>query len=168
MTRRPIQPTIRTGREEPEADEELREALSRWASGVTVVTVRADARVHGLTASAFSAVSLEPPLVLVCVSEQAPLMSHLRDAGAFTINLLAADQKRAASVFADRMPVGGPSLPAEGDPVLPGALAALACSLRATHPGGDHRICVGGVERVHIGPDAPPLLYHDREYRELG
>lgn len=168
-----IRPGITTGSEEPEAPEEraageLRQALALWPSGVAVVTVRADGRVHGLTVSAFSSVSLDPPLVLICLSDQTPLFSYVREVGRFTINFLAENQKRTANVFSDRFPVGGPVFPEEGDPVLSGAVAALVCSLEATHPGGDHGIVVGRVQRVELGEDAAPLLHYRSEYRALG
>jgi flavin reductase (DIM6/NTAB) family NADH-FMN oxidoreductase RutF len=77
----------------PEADA-LRDAFSLWATGVTVVTVKDESGIHGLTASAFTPVSLRPPLVLVCIGKGAAALTHVQDAGHFTVNILDAGQKR--------------------------------------------------------------------------
>lgn len=174
MSPRPIVPTIRTGAGEPGADDDpalaadFREALSLWPSGVAVVAVRDEDEVVALTVSAFASVSLRPPLVLVCVGEHAGILPSLEDAGRFTVSLLAGGQKRVAADLAEKLPPGAELFAGDaGDPVLVGALATLVCSLWEAYPGGDHRIVVGRVERVVFGPEAPPLLYHRRSYREL-
>jgi flavin reductase (NADH) len=168
---RPIVPGIRTGREDAGGGSALaadfREALSLWASGVAVVALREDDEVVAMTVSAFASVSLRPPLVLACIGEQAALLPSLLEAGRFTVSLLAGGQARLAAELADKLPPGGAFDDDEGAPVLRGALATLVCSLWAAHPGGDHRIVVGRVERVVFGPDTPPLLYHRRSYRPL-
>ncbi len=167
MTHRPIRPGIRTGRED-EADEParlLREAFSFWASGVAVAAVRDARGVQGLTVSAFSPVSLEPPMLLVCIAADAPLLTALRDARRFTVNLLRADQKRVASVFADRFVVTPAHFREGDDAVLEPALASFICSLAVEHEAGDHRIVIGRVERVEVGADAPPLLHYHHDYR---
>ncbi|HSU15325.1 flavin reductase family protein [Longimicrobium sp.] len=173
MTRRPIVAAIRTRDEEPEPEGELRlddfrEALACWTSGVAVLAVRDDDDVVAMTVSAFTSLSLRPPLVLVCVDEQAALLPSLEDAGRFTVSFLAEDQRRLALSYADRFPFDQAISAAQADPVLPGALAALVCSVAEMHPGGDHRIVIGRVERAEIGRDAPPLVHHRREYRTLG
>lgn len=174
MTPRPIQATVRTRGDDPGGSglsADFREAMAAWPAGVVVVAVRDDDEVLGMTASAFTSVSADPPLVLVCVSEHAPILFSLLDEGRFTVNLLAAGQARAAAAFADKLPPD-PGLFADdaddaGDPVLRGALATFVCTLWAEHPGGDHRVVIGRVERVVLGADAPPLVYHRRGYRGL-
>lgn len=171
MSPRPIQPTILTrpaGADDGDAAlrAEVREALSRWASGVAIVAVREDDEVVALTVSAFASVSMHPPLVLVCIDEHAHLLPSLLDAGRFTVSLLSEGQKRLAAFFAEKLPAAHDPFTGE-DPVLDGAVSALVCSLWEAYPGGDHRIVVGRVERVAPGDDEAPLLYHRRQYRGL-
>ncbi|HEX7243870.1 MAG TPA: flavin reductase family protein [Longimicrobiaceae bacterium] len=170
MSRRPIQPTIRMGGEDPASGlgARLREALACWASGVAVVAVTDGDEVEAMTATAFSAVSVDPPLVLVCVGVHAPIVPTLLEERRFTVGFLSEDDRRTASYVAQRLPLDRPLFPAEGDPVPAGALAALVCRLWAEYPGGDHVILVGEVERVELGREAGPLLYFRREYRVLG
>ncbi len=173
MSRRPIQPTIRTHADEPGPEkglrpETLREAFSCWASGVAVLAVSDGEEIDAITVSAFSAVSLDPPLLLVCVNEQSSTMPILLDEGRFTISVLAEDQQRTASAVAQRLPGRMAAFRTEGgDPILEGSLASFVCRLWEAYPGGDHRILVGEVERVEFGPDAQPLLYFRRGYRGL-
>lgn len=168
MSRRPIIAGIQSSPAPPDAaaGELLREAMSRWASGVAVLAVRDEDEVVGLTATAFTSVSADPPLVLVCVGEQSAVLPFLLDRERFTMNILGERGRAAASRFSQQMP-DDPSLFEPGDPVLRGSITSLVCELHAVHPGGDHRIVVGRVERVVIGPDEPPLLYRAREYRVL-
>jgi flavin reductase (NADH) len=147
-----------------------REALSRWASGVTVVAVRHGEGVKALTASAFASLSLDPPLVLVCLSLDSRTLPILKEAGRFTVSILAEGQEEVSAHFAGstspRLERNPPFAP-EGDPVVEGSLAALACRVWAIYPGGDHEIVVGEVERVHLGGEGRPLLYWRRAYRHL-
>ena len=168
---RPIQASIRTrdddpGREGAVPAAEYREAMAFWASGVAVLAARDGDDVEAITVAAFSPLSADPPLVLVCVGNDAAVLYVMEEAQRFTLNVLAAEDRRAASAFAQRMPPE-PSRFSAGDPVLQGALVSLVCRVAETHPGGDHRIVVGQVERVMAGTDADPLLYFNREYRTL-
>jgi flavin reductase (NADH) len=169
---RPIQASIRTrgdggGGEAGVTAAEYRDAVAHWATGVAVLAARDGDEVEAITATAVTPLSAEPPLVLACVGNDAAVLYVIEEAGRFTLNLLAADDRRAASAFAQRLPLE-PGRFAEGDPVLRGALVSLVCRLWESHPGGDHRIVVGRVERIEIGDDADPLLYYRREYRTLG
>lgn len=168
---RPIQASIRAHGDDPGGEGAVspaayREAMAYWASGVAVLAARDDDHVEAITVAAFSPLSADPPLVLVCVGNDAAVLYVMEEAGRFTLSILAADDRRAASAFAQRMPPE-PSRFDEGDPVLRGALVSLVCRLAETHPGGDHRIVVGQVERVVTGTEADPLLYFNREYRTL-
>lgn len=168
--RRPIQSTIRTHGEDGEggegpSPETLREAYAHWASGVAVLAVRSGGILDAMTVTAFTPVSVEPPLVLVCVHEHAQPLSLIQDERRFTVNVLPADAKRTASMVADRFLLSRLPFAPEGDPVLDGALVSFVCRLHAEHPGGDHRILVGEVERVTFGAVQPPLLYYLRDYR---
>ena len=125
--------------------EAFKEALARFASGVTVVAARLGEEERGMTATAFMSLSLEPPLVALAVSERAKLLPVLEGAGAFTVSLLREGQEAVSEHFAGR-PKEGIALE-EGR--VKGALAVLRCRLHALYPGGDHRIVVG-LSLIHI------------------
>lgn len=147
----------------------FRQALAQFASGVTVVTTQGPAGPLGLTVTAFSSVSLDPPLVLVCIDLRSEAHAGF-DRGAFAVSLLAEGQESVSQRFAS----GGPAKFAEGGLatgesgllLVPGALAHLECRVHATFPGGDHLIYVGLVERVAVF-EGRPLLHHARGYRSL-
>ena len=171
-SRRPIRPGIQAhGGNEPEASglspHLLREAFSRWASGVTVVAVRDEPYVAAITATAFTPVSIEPPLVLVCIGANATVLPLLEPGARFAISILSEKQRRLASIFADPGPLGREHLEPEGEPLVIGAPVGFACTVRDVHDGGDHAIVVAKIIRLVLGDDAPPLLYHGREYRRL-
>ena len=148
--------------------------MRHWASGVTVVTTRAGDRVAGMTASSFTAVSLEPPLVLFCADKKALTLPVIAEAGVFAVNVLAIDQYELSAQFAlsgnEELRFeglacrNGPS----GSPWLPGTLAVLDCRTVATHEAGDHVIYVGEVEAAEFESAREPLLYYDAAYRRLG
>ena len=173
-TRRPISARIEaTGAHADEAGPSspgplspaaLREAFSRWATGVTVVAVRDEATVYAITATAFLPVAIEPPLILVSINPNATVLPFLKEGAEFGVSILAEDQRRLASIFADTGPLAQMHFPREGDPVLPDALASFTCRVTRRHPEGDHTLVIGAVERVATGADRRPLLYFRREY----
>lgn len=163
---RPIQPGIRTGDDAGPDEALLREAWAHWATGVSILAVRDGEDVDALTVSAFVPLSLRPPLVLVSLGNDASALTTLLDVGRFTLNVLPAGAERQAGLAASRGPQDELRF-AEGDPVLEGALVSIVCRHAADHPGGDHRIVVGEVERVALGSEAEPLVHYRREYRRL-
>lgn len=163
---RPIQPGIRTPGDPGPDEALLREAWAHWATGVSILAVRDGDDVDALTVSAFVPLSLRPPLVLVSLGNDASVLTTLLEVGRFTVNVLPAGAERQAGLAASRSPLG--ELPfSAGDPVLEGALVSLVCRHTEDHAGGDHRIVIGAVEAVRLGPEAGPLLYFRREYRAL-
>ena len=143
--------------------------MSRLASGVTVVTARRGHERFGLTATSFASVSLDPPLVLVCVAKSLPAHAVIEETGAFAVNLLGVHQLDVGLRFAglrpefvDRFEGLASATGITGSPLLEGSLAALDCRLHASHPGGDHTIFVGEVLRAVFSKDGAPLLYHRR------
>lgn len=151
--------------------EEFRRALGHFATGVTVVTVlRPDGAVHGMTANAFSSVSLAPPLVLVCVGHGARTYTFISRQKRFGINLLRDDQEEVARFFAktDQAPeaAGGVGVryhsTVRGTPLVEPALAQLECSLDAAYEAGDHTIFIGRVEHAVTHRGRPLLFYRGR------
>jgi flavin reductase (DIM6/NTAB) family NADH-FMN oxidoreductase RutF len=148
---------------------ELKNAYARWATGVTIVTARAGDRVHGMTVSAFTEVSLEPPLVLVCIDRTSNTQSVIAEGGVFAVNILARDQEALAKRFAcdaaedRRFSDLHCATGATGAPLLAGSVASLDCRLETAHEAGDHIIYIGEVVGLHLS-DGDPLLFYDRGY----
>jgi flavin reductase (DIM6/NTAB) family NADH-FMN oxidoreductase RutF len=156
--------------------QQLRRTFGTFATGVTVVTV-GGATPHGMTANSFTSVSLDPPLVLVCVERGAIMHAALTDTGRFAISVLAADQERVARHFADRRRPLGLSqfdpvdcLPAElcDAPLIAGAAAYLECELRRTYDGGDHTIFLASVLRLGPRSEADVLVFLHGKFGTLG
>ncbi|MGA9811479.1 MAG: flavin reductase family protein [Terriglobales bacterium] len=155
---------------------EFRSALGSFATGVTVITVDYEGEVHGMTANAFTSVSLDPPLVLVCVDHRARTHAHLHARKRFGVNVLAQNQQIISEYYARpaqdhrhaEQEAGAHFDRTEhGTPVLNGALAYLECRLHSAQDAGDHTIFIAEVEEVVVrGGD--PLLYHRGEYRTIG
>jgi flavin reductase (DIM6/NTAB) family NADH-FMN oxidoreductase RutF len=150
---------------------EFRAALGRFASGVTVVTTRdASGRLYGITVSAFCSVSLEPPLVLVCVEKKTGSHHAFSDGEAFVVNVLAAGQQHLSDRFASHISdkfAGVSYHQGIADlPVLEDALANLECVLKYSYEAGDHTIFVGQIEKARVA-DGEPLLYFHGNYRKI-
>ena len=149
--------------------ESFRQALGRFASGVTIVTtVSATGEPVGFTATAFSSLSLDPPLVLFCLGHDSSSLEVFREAAGFSINLLATGQQALSQAFAQ---IGGEKFTGvasrtgrRGIPLLEGCLAVLECRTQEQLPGGDHTIFIGEVEAVHLG-EGEPLVYYRGGYR---
>src|SRR5689334_14880818 len=127
----------------------LRDVAGRFPTGVAVITTELDGRPYGFSANAFSSLSLEPPLVLVCAARTSSTRPALVASGGFGINILAADQEDLCRTFARKVDdrfAGVEWRPSPlGHPVIDGALAYLDCSLHSLLPGGDHVIFTGLV-----------------------
>src|SRR5436305_2173365 len=126
---------------------EFRKALGSFATGVTVITVDYEGEVHGMTANAFSSVSLDPPLVLVCVDQRARTHAHLHARKRFGVNVLAEDQQAISQYYANpgrdynraEQEAGARfDRTSHGTPVLHNALAYLECRLHTAQEAGDH------------------------------
>ena len=148
--------------------DDFRRVLGHFATGVTVITVRdSDGRPTGLTASAFTSVSLDPPLILVCVDHKSQSYPALIVSKTFAVNILSLDQeaisRRFATTKVDNKFEGVPfTLSPFGLPLIDSALAQLECATVNIHPEGDHSIFVGRVERGHSGAGAPLVYYRGR------
>jgi flavin reductase (DIM6/NTAB) family NADH-FMN oxidoreductase RutF len=148
----------------------FRQTMGHFASGVTVVTTVSDDEPFGMTVSAFSSVSLRPPLVLICIDKGVGSHEAIAKAGKFAVNMLHGTQEEISRKFATRAPdkfSGVATSPgALGLPLLDGALATVECSLHATYEGGDHTIFLGQVEHASV-QEGTPLLYYRGGYRQL-
>ncbi len=156
--------------------EEFRRALGCFATGVTVITVANDDRIEGMTANAFTSVSLDPMLVLVCVDHKARTHAHLHARKRFGINVLSEGQRKISEHYAevDRDPARAESEAGakfdrtrHGTPVLHAALAYLECRLQTAQDAGDHTIFIAEVEDVVVR-EGQPLLYFQSRYRKIG
>jgi len=154
---------------------EFRKAMACFATGVTVITVDRGGEVHGMTANAFTAVSLEPVLVLVCVDHRARTHAHLHARKRFGVNVLSREQQAIAEYYSRSSEthqhveaVGARFDRTEhGTPVLQGALAYLECRLQSAQRAGDHTIFIAEVEEVKVR-DGEPLLFFRGRYRDIG
>jgi flavin reductase (DIM6/NTAB) family NADH-FMN oxidoreductase RutF len=156
----------------PVSAEQFRSVLAHWASGVTVVTAADGERVHGMTVSAFTSVSLTPPLVLVCADKSSNTLELIEAGGCFAANILASDQRDLSNRFASKKEEHRrfEGIPWErgttGAPILAGVHAHIDCRVVARHDAGDHVIYVGSVESARLGEGAP-LLYYRGGYHDL-
>ncbi len=169
MSQHPVQTPVETGFDALQ----FRAALGMFATGVTIVTARADdGSLVGLTANSFNSVSLAPPLVLWSLAMRAGSMPVFARGSHYAINILAADQKDLAQRFAtrdiDRFAGVAWREGAGGAPVLDGVAAVFECANRSQYEEGDHVIFVGEVERCGRNAGAQPLIFHGgRYYTEL-
>ena len=150
----------------------LRAALGCFATGVAIITAMgADGRPFGLTANSFTSLSLDPPLLLVCIAKSAGSAEGLRAAAHFGVNVLQIGQQPASNRFSgkgeDRFAATPWTRGETRAPVLTGALAAFECAQEAVHDGGDHFILVGRVVRATFEPHRDPLLFFRGKYRRL-
>lgn len=151
--------------------DEFRRALARFASGVTVVTSRdAGGGLHGITVSAFCSVSLEPPLILVCIEKNTGSHLSLSETDYFAVNVLGAEQQHLSQRFASYIPNKFETVEfsenERGVPVLKDVLANLECRRADAHDGGDHTIFVGQIEKITTN-DGNPLVYFLGNYRKI-
>ncbi|MFE5245071.1 MULTISPECIES: flavin reductase family protein [unclassified Streptomyces] len=157
--------------ESPPTGEDFRAAMARLAGGVVVVTTwDAEGAPRGFTATSFCSVSMDPPLVLVCLARTSSSYQVFSECQGFAVSLLREDQSALATRFARS---GGDKFRSEDTaptprlfPAVAGALAVLDCAVHARHPAGDHIILVGAVGHVLPGR-GDPLVYYDRGFRQL-
>ncbi|HXH00178.1 MAG TPA: flavin reductase family protein [Sphingomicrobium sp.] len=150
----------------------LRDALGCFATGVTVVTcLDAGGAPVGLTANSFTALSLDPPLLLVCVAKSAASAGPLAAAESFAVNVLQTGQQPASITFSsrveDRFGSTEWSVGEHGAPVLMKSLSVFECCRNAVHDGGDHFILIGEVVKASFESGLDPLLYFRGRYRRL-
>ena len=148
---------------------EFGSALGCFVTGVVVVTAAYEGREHGMTANAFTSVSLEPPLVLVCIGNRARMSRVLEPGMDYGISIPAATQREISLTFSGR---GRPAIPVvftwrRGVPLVADACAHFLCRLADARVVGDHTLFIGAVEEFSSMEDAP-LIFHRGSYSELG
>ncbi len=163
-----------TVREEPTRIDpsQFRRVLGHFASGVTVVTVSYGGCYHGSTVASFSSLSLDPPLVLICLDRRATTHTLIKQAGHFAVNILGEGSEDLSRHFATRDPAKFAAVPHHaghtGAPLLDAAIATLECRVVAQYPGGDHSIFVGEVLTTNTQDNAQPLIYYRSGYHRIG
>jgi flavin reductase (DIM6/NTAB) family NADH-FMN oxidoreductase RutF len=154
---------------------EFRSTVGAFATGVTVVTTRSGEQAYGMTANAFTSVSLDPPLVLVCVISPSEGADQISANQCFAVNVLHAEQEPISRYFASRdRPRGRDAFSevphrngASGSPIIDGAVAYLDCKLHASHEAGDHLIFIGEVLELGFDAEAEPLVFHGGRYKAV-
>jgi flavin reductase (DIM6/NTAB) family NADH-FMN oxidoreductase RutF len=151
-------------------DKTFRTAMSRFASGITVVTTEHEGKRYGMTVASFASVSLDPPLVLICIEKRVPSHDAIAAAGHFAVNILAEGQEEISTTFATRsedrfagLEVGRGIL---GSPILSGTLATVECEVHEALAGGDHTIFVGKVMKAEV-TEQQPLIYYRSGYHRI-
>lgn len=159
----------------PITTEDFRQTLRHFPAGVTIVTVKTGDEIHGLTVSAFASVSPDPPLIAVIIDHRHHAHDLLEQPGAvFAVNILREDQVELSNRFAwlkdaDRFAEGNWQTAVTGAPVLADALAWMDCTIHGRYATDNNTTYFGVIQAAHVPePDAPPLVYWNREYRKLG
>jgi len=153
--------------------ETFRDVMRSWTTGVSIISVQTPTSRHGMTVNSFTSVSLDPPLILVCVQNNLRMFGLIQEAKTFAISVLRANQAELSNRFAGRSTEnadrfeGVPIHTAiTGAPILDEALAYFDCALEAAHPAGTHTIFVArALAAGHV--EGEPLVYWNRDYRKL-
>ncbi|GIN93852.1 flavin reductase [Siminovitchia terrae] len=150
---------------------EFRNTLGHFATGVTVITTTNGMENIGLTANAFSSVSLEPPLILVCIDKKASSIEALKKDRPFVVNILQQEQEAECWGFAkrgqDKFAGVSYTISEDGVPMLQGNLATIECRVDEIFEGGDHYIITGKVKKANYDKEKNPLLFFRGEIRKM-
>lgn len=152
----------------------FRKVMGHYATGVTVVTTSLQGKNFGFTVNSFTSVSLDPPLILICVNASSETCAVLEQSRHFVVNVLTSDQEDLSNRFANPNIRAGErfkdltfSTSSSGSPILQHVLAWLDCSLYEVVDGGDHLIFIGRVRDLAAESDLPPLLYYQGSYKRF-
>jgi flavin reductase (DIM6/NTAB) family NADH-FMN oxidoreductase RutF len=150
----------------------FRQAVGQFATGVTVITTKIDDTIRAMTVNSFTALSLDPPLVLFCVDKKTKTGQLIHTAGGFAVNILRQEQQDLSTYFAGGwthpLPPSFAFLDWDGGPRLEGCAAAIGCATHTIYEGGDHWIVVGKVLALHRLAQASPLIFHGGRYANIG
>ncbi|MFC3885540.1 flavin reductase family protein [Bacillus songklensis] len=150
-------------------DRMFRNAMGKFATGVTVITTEVEDQVHGMTANAFMSVSLNPKLVLISIGEKAKMRDRIRQSKTYAVSFLAENQKEVSMQFAGQIKE---EREFEFDwlndmPVIKDALGVLTCNVVGEHEAGDHTLFIGEVTDIRLKEEVEPLVFYQGKYREL-
>ena len=152
----------------------FRKIMGNFPTGVTVVTTAVDGHFHGITVNSFTSVSLEPPLVLICIDRRTVAHGQIERASRFGVSFLDASQERTSRLFASSRPPEAGHLRGmahrmgpHGSPILEGCLAWLECSVADRFAGGDHTIFLASVLAGNVEHGGDPLVFFRGRYRQL-
>lgn len=152
----------------------FRQVLGRFSTGVTIVTTKNETGIHGLTVNAFTSVSLEPPLVLICILKMGVSHSFISGSDYFVVNILSEEQRELALQFADPMLDSESRFEnvalektGQGIPILKDTLGHLQCRIVNQFEGGDHTIFLGEVEQAGFAEDKRPLIFYEGQFHHL-
>jgi flavin reductase (DIM6/NTAB) family NADH-FMN oxidoreductase RutF len=150
----------------------FRQTVGQFATGVTIITTEVDGAIRALTVNSFTAVSLDPPLVLFCMGKNTKTGQAVHAVKGFTVNILRQEQQDLSTYFAGGwnrpLPPIFEFLEWQGGPRLDGCAAAIGCTTYAIHEGGDHWIVLGEVVALHRTACTTPLIFHGSRYANLG
>ncbi|MFK2827279.1 flavin reductase family protein [Bacillus sp. B190/17] len=149
-------------------DRLFRNAMGKFATGVTVITTEVDGEAHGMTANAFMSVSLDPKLVVISIGEKAKMLEKINQSGTFAVNILAAEQQEVSMLFAGQIKEKRET---EFDriqdvPVIKDALANIVCKVYSKQAAGDHTLFIGEVQDIVLREGAP-LTFFAGKYGEI-
>lgn len=149
-------------------DRTFRNAMGKFATGVTVITTEVDGDIHGMTANAFMSVSLNPKLVLVSIGEKAKMLEKIKKSSTYAVNILAEDQKDLSMAFAGQLQEKPPIQfgRVAGVPVLENALANIVCRVYDQHVAGDHTLFIGEVLDI-VMREGQPLIFFGGRYGKV-
>lgn len=152
----------------------LRRLMGRFATGVAIVTTGLEDDLHGMTANSVASISLEPPLMLVCIDKASDTHDLLAKAGVFAVSVLGRDQAHLAERFATKQPGANHDLDgvwhhfaSTGSPIIDGCLAYFDCRTVAAHDGGDHTVFIGEVLDAGEMSEDGPLVFYRGRYRQI-
>ncbi len=149
-------------------DRTFRNAMGKFATGVTIITTSVNNHVHGMTANAFMSVSLNPKLVLISIGEKANMNQRIKESGKFGVSILTKDQQEMSMYFAGQLKeqreIDFDWI--QGIPVVPNSIANIACNVNASYQAGDHTLYIGEVTDISV-KDGDPLTFFEGKYRNL-
>lgn len=156
------------------SNEDFKNALGQFATGVTVIAYQSEQKIGALTVSSFASLSLDPPLILFNLAKTAGSHDELIQSGNFSVNILADSQEDISNQCANPktnkqefLKTSGYTTDQTGSPLLTGCMANLDCQIGATHDGGDHTIIIGRVLATRVDDAKRPLLYFKRKYYSI-
>lgn len=149
-------------------DIQFRNAMGKFATGVTVIVTELNGQEYGMTANAFMSLSLSPKKVIISIGEKANLLQKIKESKTFSVNILAAEQEEISMLFAGQLKENRQMEfdYIDGKPVVPDAVAQVTCNVCSEYVEGDHTLFVGDVTGININ-EVDPLLFYSGKYCKL-